>query len=272
MYRWDFRLSVAICIAYVLVAAAAPWLALEDYSEIHLERRFRPPDLQHWFGCDELGRDIWSRWVYGARISLMVSISVTFVAGLSGGVLGILGGYIGGWLDVIIMRLVDVVLALPGLLLALAFLAFMGAGLGNLILALILTGWAPYARLMRGATLRIREEDFVMAARAAGASTVWIVRMHIIPHLRPLWLVQASLGMAGLVLAESGLSFLGLGVQPPVPSWGQMLTMGIHHLVDAPHLAVFPGVGLSLLVLFLTLIAENLEGYAKHKVRVGSIG
>ncbi len=268
---WEIRLSLGCLLLFVGLAVAAPYVAREPYDVIHLERRFCRPDATHWFGCDELGRDLWTRWVYGARVSLFVATVVTCLAGISGGLIGVVSGLVGGWIDTWVMRVVDVMLALPGLLLALAFVAFLGAGLRNLILALVITGWAPYARLIRGETLRLRELDFVKASRAMGGGTGWILRFHLLPHLVGIWSVQASLSMAGLVLAEAGLSFLGLGIQPPVPSWGRMLTAGLVHLMDAPHLSIFPGIGITLLVLAFTYLGEYLEQVYHRRLPLASL-
>ena len=242
---------------FVTIGVAAPWIAREPPDAIHLARRFCRPSVRHWMGCDELGRDIWSRWVYGARLSLTVAFVVTGVAGTVGGLLGLVSGMAGGRVDAFFMRLVDLVLALPGLLVALAFIAILGPGLHNLLMALSLTAWAPYARLVRGAVLQLREAEFVLASRAMGADGFWIMRVHFIPHVRDLWFVQASLGMAGLVIAEAGLSFLGLGVPPPTPSWGQMITAGMVHLLEGPHLVLFPSLGVVGLVLGFTLLGEG---------------
>src|ERR1044072_1534160 len=221
------RLTIAgliIVTILLLVALFAPWIAPDDVGTTHLSIRYLPPSSAHWFGTDSTGRDIFSRVVFGARISLQVGIIVVLVSSVIGTVAGAIAGYYGGWIDRFVSGYVfNVFLAFPGLLLAIAMVAFLGAGLNKLILALCIIGWVGYARLIRGQFLKVREYDFVQAARALGASDVRILLLHILPNaIQPL-IVQASLGMAGAVLSEASLSFLGLGVPPPAPSWGVMI-------------------------------------------------
>ncbi len=252
-------IGTILLVLFIGCALFAPFLAREDPYDIRLENRFCRPSLEHWFGCDELGRDLWSRWVYGARLSLFFACAVTVIAGSVGTFLGLFSGYVGGWIDNVIMRAVDFTLALPGLLFALAIMSILGPGIFNMALALCLTGWASYARILRGSTLSLKTAPYIQSSILSGASTVWILRSHIWPHLIRIWAVQATLHLAGLVLAEAGLSFLGLGAQPPTPSWGQMLATGLFHLMDAPHLSFFPGIGITGLVLSLFLLAQALE-------------
>ena len=243
----------------VLVAVAGPWLAPFDPTTQELALRLEGPDAAHWFGLDELGRDIFARVLSGARISLLVGVVVVSVSATVGTALGSVAGYFGGRIDEAISRLIDILLAFPGLLLAIALVAVLGPSLANVILALSLIGWVGYARLVRGQVVRARELEFVQAARAIGATTSRILIRHIIPSTLPAVTVQATLGMGGAVLAEAALSFLGLGVQPPTPSWGTMLNYGRGHLLDAPHLTIFPGLAIAILVLGFNFLGDGLR-------------
>ncbi|HMS10085.1 MAG TPA: ABC transporter permease, partial [Pyrinomonadaceae bacterium] len=217
-------IGLAIASVVIFVAIFAPFLATHDVTAQNLELRFAAPSAEHWFGTDGLGRDVFSRVLFGARISLQVGIIVVAVSAVVGILIGSIAGFYGGWVDRILSGyLFNVFLAFPGLLLAIAFVAFLGAGLDKLIVALCIIGWVGYARVMRGQVLKVREYDFVQAARALGASNMRILFTHILPNaIQPL-IVQSSLGMAGAVLSEASLSFLGLGIPPPAPSWGTMI-------------------------------------------------
>lgn len=241
-----------------LAALLAPWLAPFPPGALDLDRRLAAPSAEHPLGQDELGRDILSRLLFGARASLAAGLAVVVLAGAIGTGIGALAGFAGGRVDALLMRLVDVVLAFPGLLLAIALVAMLGPALSHVVLALVLIGWVGTARLVRGQSARLRESDFVVAARACGASWVRVVLCHALPHLAPLLLVQASLSMAGAMVAEASLSFLGLGLQPPTPSWGAMVNAGRGHLLDAPHLALLPGLALAALVASLNALAGAL--------------
>jgi len=218
--------------------------------------------LTHPFGLDELGRDILARVLAGARISFLVGLSVVTISAVVGTILGALAGYLGGVFDDVVSRIVDTLLAFPGLLLAIALVAVLGPSLANVLIALTVIGWVGYARLVRGQTLRARELEYVQAARALGAGTPRILWRHIVPSALPAIAVQATLGMAGAILGEASLSFLGLGVQPPTPSWGTMLTGGRAHILDAPHLTIFPGVAIALLVLGFNFVGDGLRDLA----------
>ena len=237
------RVGAAIILIAVLAALAGPVLVSTDPAFQDLPHRLAGPSLAHPFGLDELGRDIFVRVLYGARISLLVGVVVVSVSTAAGMVIGAVAGYYGGLVDEGISRVIDILLAFPGLLLAIALVAVLGPSLGNVVLALALIGWVGYARLVRGQVLRAREFEFVQAARALGAGTPRILARHIIPTAIPAVTVQATLGMGGAILAEAALSFLGLGVQPPTPSWGTMLNGGRLHLLDAPHLVIAPHLG-----------------------------
>jgi peptide/nickel transport system permease protein len=263
-------IGVVIVVVLVLVALFAPWIATYDVGATDLSMRYLPPSLAHWFGTDSTGRDIFSRVVFGARISLQVGIVVVTVSAIIGTLLGAFAGYYGGWVDRIVSGYVfNVFLAFPGLLLAIAMVAFLGAGLNKLILALCIIGWVGYARLIRGQVLKVREYDFVQAARALGASDARILLVHILPNaIQPL-IVQASLGMAGAVLSEASLSFLGLGVPPPAPSWGVMIeeARDLSTLQAAPHALIFPGIAIALTVLAFNFIGDGLREYLDPRQR-----
>ena len=260
--------GLAFVALLVVAALFAPLIATHDYGATDLTARFARPSAEHWFGTDSTGRDIFSRVVYGARISLRVGLVVVAVSAFVGVVIGALAGYYGGWVDRVVSGYVfNVFLAFPGLLLAIAMVAFLGAGLNKLILALCIIGWVGYARVMRGQVLKVREYDYVQAARALGASDFRILFVHILPNaIQPL-IVQASLGMAGAVLSEASLSFLGLGVPPPAPSWGVMLEEARETLQAAPHALVFPGAAIALTVLAFNFLGDGLREYLDPRQR-----
>jgi peptide/nickel transport system permease protein len=263
-------IGLVIVVVLVVLALFAPWIAPYDVGATDLSMRFVPPSAAHWFGTDSTGRDIFSRVIFGARISLQVGIIVVTVSAIVGTTLGALAGYYGGWIDRVVSGYVfNVFLAFPGLLLAIAMVAFLGPGLDKLILALCIIGWVGYARLIRGQVLKVREYDFVQAARALGASDARILLFHILPNaIQPL-IVQASLGMAGAVLSEASLSFLGLGVPPPAPSWGVMIeeARDFSTLQVAPHALIFPGIAIALTVLAFNFIGDGLREYLDPRQR-----
>jgi peptide/nickel transport system permease protein len=253
------RVGFAIVLVAVLAAALGPVLTPYDPAAQTLSERLEPPSRSHPFGLDELGRDIFARLVAGARISLAVGLAVVSVSSLIGMTLGSIAGYFGGFVDDVISRAVDVLMAFPGILLAIALVAVLGPSLTNVILALCVIGWVGYARLVRGQALRARELEYVQAARALGAGSARVVIRHVLPTAFPAVIVQATLGMAGAIIAEASLSFLGLGVQPPTPSWGTMLDAGRVHLFDAPHLTLFPGLAIATLVLGFNFLGDGLR-------------
>jgi peptide/nickel transport system permease protein len=264
------RLSIfgfVVVAVLVLVAVFAPLIARQDYGVTNTAIRYQRPSAEHWFGTDATGRDVFARVVYGTRISLQVGFAVVVISALLGTILGALSGYYGGWIDRIVSGYVfNVFLAFPGLLLAIALVAFLGKGLDKLILALCVIGWVGYARLIRGQVLKVREYDFVQAARALGAGDLRILVRHILPNaIQPL-IVQASLGMAGAVLSEASLSFLGLGVQEPVPSWGKMIDEA-RGLETAPHALIFPAIFIALTVLAFNFIGDGLREYLDPRQR-----
>jgi peptide/nickel transport system permease protein len=249
----------AILVTFVVIAALAPLLAPYSPAQQNLENDLVPPSGAHLFGTDKLGRDLFSRIVYGSRISLAVGISAVTVSVLIGLLVGALSGYFGGWIDQLLMRLVDVLMAFPGILLAIAFTAVLGPGLDHVVLALCLIGWTGYARLVRGEILALREKEFVHAARALGGAPARVILFHMLPNLLPALLIQATFGMAAAIIGEGSLSFLGLGAQPPTPSWGAMLNEGRQFLLVAPHLTAFPGIAIMLAVLGLNLVGDGLR-------------
>jgi peptide/nickel transport system permease protein len=267
--RWQGRALLVTGAIIVSAAAGAaivgPWLSPFDPAAQELPLRLAGPTPAHPFGLDELGRDILARVLAGARISFAVGIAVVSVSASVGTLLGAIAGYFGGMIDDLISRIIDILLAFPGLLLAIALVAVLGPSLANVLLALTVIGWVGYARLVRGQVLRAREFEYVQAARALGASTPRILWRHVIPSAIPAVVVQATLGMAGAIIGEAALSFLGLGVQPPTPSWGTMLNGGRAHLLDAPHLTIFPGVAIALLVLGFNFVGDGLRDLADPK-------
>jgi peptide/nickel transport system permease protein len=263
------KAGMAIVLLTAVAAIAGPMVTPFDPAAQDLALRLAGPSLSHPFGLDELGRDILARVLAGARISFLVGLTVVSISASAGTLLGAVAGYFGGVVDDVISRIVDVLLAFPGLLLAIALVAVLGPSLGNVLFALAIIGWVGYARLVRGQVLRAREFEYVQAARASGATTPRILWTHVIPTALPAVTVQATLGMAGAIIGEAALSFLGLGVQPPTPSWGTMLNGGRAHLLDAPHLTIFPGVAIALLVLGFNFLGDGLRDVNDPKTLTG---
>ncbi len=262
------RVGFAIVSLLVFAALFAPWISPANPSAQNLAARLQPPSHSHWMGTDELGRDILSRALYGARISLFVSICVVLGCGSIGLLLGMLAGYAGGYFDrVVNLLLINAFLSFPGVLLAIAFAAFFGPGIGKVILALIITGWAGYARLARAQVLKVKELEFVLAAKSLGAPASRILFRHLLPNILQPVLVQATIGMAGAILAEATLSFLGLGVLAPLPSWGAMLNDARSHLFDAPHMVVFPALAVLLAVLAFNLLGDAWRDWLDPRTR-----
>lgn len=262
------RWGAALALLLVVAAIAAPWIARQNPAAQDLPHRLMSPGAAHWFGTDELGRDIFARTLYGARVSLTVGISVVVGAGLVGLAIGCLAGYFGGALDRFInIILINTFLSFPGVLLAIALAASLGPGLRNVIFALVITGWAGYARLARAQVLKVKEMDFIAAARSLGASDARILWRHLLPNTIQPVLIQATIGMASAILAESTLSFLGLGVLAPTPSWGAMLNDARNHLFDAPHMIVFPALGIMAAVLSFNLLGDALRDWLDPRTR-----
>ncbi len=262
------RIGFALAMLLLLSALLAPWIAPANPAAQSLPERLQPPSMAHWMGTDELGRDVLSRVLYGARVSLYVSVCVVSGCGLTGLALGMLAGYAGGWFDRLVnLLLINAFLSFPGLLLAIAFAAFFGPGISKVILALIITGWAGYARLARAQVLKVKELDYVLAARSLGASPLRILVRHLLPNILQPVLIQVTIGMAGVILAESTLSFLGLGVLAPTPSWGSMLNDARGHLFDAPHMVIFPALAVVLAVLAFNLLGDAWRDWLDPRVR-----
>jgi peptide/nickel transport system permease protein len=243
---------------FALAAVLAPWAAPYAPQAQNLPARLSGPSLAHPLGVDELGRDQLSRLLMGARVAIGMGLGVVVLSAALGTGLGAWAGLRGGWWDEGLMRLIDVLVAFPGLLLAVALVAVLGPDLRNTFLALCAIGWVGYARLSRAQALSLREREFVEAARACGASPLRVVALHLVPNLLGPILVQATMGVGGVVVAEASLSFLGLGAQPPTASWGSMLRSGSQHLLDAPWLALFPGLAIAALVLSLNFLGDAL--------------
>jgi peptide/nickel transport system permease protein len=261
--------GVVLVTLFVICAVFAPWIAPQDPARIDLPTRLAGPSSTHWCGTDELGRDILSRLIYGSRISMLVGSCVVAASLALGLIVGSIAGYYGGRID----RFVNVVvmnafLSFPGILLAIAFVAFRGPGIFNLVLALSLGGWVGYARLVRAQVLAAREREFVEAARSLGASDLRVIVRHILPNIIQPIIVQAAIGMAGAILAEATMSFLGLGVPPPTASWGTMLNDGRAHLFDAPHLVIFPAMTVMLAVLSFNFIGDALRDFLDPRSRI----
>jgi peptide/nickel transport system permease protein len=266
------KFGLVIIALFFIVAIFAPLIAPYDpreqssaNSSQSVQDRLKPSS-NHLLGTDDLGRDVLSRVIHGARISMRVGVTVVLISALIGIVIGSVSGYYGGWVDRFFSGfLFNVFLAFPGILLAIAMVAFLGPGLNNLILALSVIGWVGYARLIRGQVLKVREYDFVTAARALGGNDIRILLRHILPNaIQPL-IVQASLGMAGAVLSEASLSFLGLGVPPPAPSWGSMLNDARNFLRVAPHLLIAPGLAVMLTVMAFNFVGDGLREWLDPK-------
>jgi peptide/nickel transport system permease protein len=264
-------LGIFLLAMFLLCAVFAPWLAPQDPAQLDLPGRLMGPSTAHWFGTDELGRDILSRVLYGARISLIVAVSVVGLSLALGLVVGMISGFYGGVADTVLnVYVTNAFLALPGILLAIAFVAFMGPGLGNVIVALAISGWVGYARLVRGQVMAVKEREFVEAARALGASDLRVMVRHLLPNILQPLIVQAAIGMAGAVLAEATLSFLGLGIQAPAASWGSMLNDARSHLFDSPHMVFFPAMAVMLCVLSFNFIGDALGDYLDPRTRMSA--
>jgi len=248
-------IGLLILLGLILVAILAPVIAPVGPNDQDLTRRLLPPSAAHWFGTDELGRDVFARVVYGSRITLYISFLVAIIAAPIGLAVGTTAGYFGGWTDTVLMRINDVFLSFPGLILALGFVAALGPGIENAVIAIALTAWPPIARLARAETLTVRSSDYIAAVRIQGASPARIILRHIVPMCVPSVVVRITLNMAGIILTAAGLGFLGLGAQPPLPEWGAMLSTGRQNMLGAWWLAAIPG-----LAILLTSLAFNLFG------------
>jgi peptide/nickel transport system permease protein len=251
--------GLAIVIVLVIVAVLAPWVAPHDPFAQDLTQRLLPPSAQHWFGTDQVGRDIFSRVIHGSRVTLLIVGLVVAIVAPIGLAIGTIAGYVGGKVDAVLMRTTDIFLAFPGLVLALAFVAALGPGLVNAVIAISLTHWPGFARLARAETLIVRSADFIAASRIQGASTARIVLRHVVPMCVPSMIVRMTLSMAGVILTAAGLGFLGLGAQPPSPEWGAMLASGRRFLIDYWWMATFPGLAILVVSLAFNLLGDGLR-------------
>ena len=252
-------LGLALVVLFVAMALLAPWISPYDPVATSWSAVRKAPSAAHWFGTDEIGRDVLSRVVWGARASLLagvVSVSISLAIGVP---VGMLAGYVGGWTDMLIARIVDAMLACPFLILAIALAAFLGPSLTNAMIAIGIAATPVFVRLTRGQVMAVKVEDYVMAARAVGNSDVRIVLRHIFPNIVAPLIVQATLAIAAAIIAEASLSFLGLGQQPPAPSWGSMLNTAKNYVENAPWMALWPGASIFLLVLSFNLLGDGLR-------------
>lgn len=252
-------IGLIIIISLAFIALFAPFIAPHDPIEQNLDKRLLTPCREYPMGTDDLGRCLLSRIIYGARVSLQLSVIVVGIITVIGVTLGLISGYYGGIVDEIIMRLVDVVLAFPGIILALAVAGALGPGLFNVMLALAMVGWTGLARVVRGSVLSVKQKEFVESARALGCSDLHIMTRHILPNVMAPVIVLATLDMAFIILAAAGLSFLGLGAQPPTPEWGSMLNNGRAFMRTAPHLTTFPGLAIMVAVLAFNFLGDGLR-------------
>lgn len=248
-----------VVLFYILIAVMAPLLSTHDPYQIDLMNRLKPPSMDHWMGTDDKGRDIFSRLLYGTRLSLTVGFLSVFIGAFIGILLGLISGYYGKWVDTIIMRIIDVLLAFPGILLTLAIVSVLGPSLINVIIAVGLFSVPMFARIARGSTLSAKKMEYVDAIRSLGASDGTIIFKHIFPNILSPIIIQATLRLATAILTAAGLSFLGLGAQPPLPEWGAMLSNGRDFLYSAPYLAIFPGLAISTLVIGLNVFGDGLR-------------
>ncbi|MFN2362942.1 MAG: nickel transporter permease [Halarsenatibacteraceae bacterium] len=253
------KVSLGLIILIIGVAILAPVISPYHPNELNLGASLQPPSSQHLLGTDRMGRDILTRIIYGTRISLLVGVIAVGISGLLGVVFGTLAGYYGGYVDGVIMRVVDVLLAFPSILLAIALVAVLGASLFNIMLAIAIVNWVGYARVVRGEFLSLKNKEFISAARAMGANTFRIIFRHMLPNCIAPIIVMATLGMAGAIITESSLSFLGLGVQPPTPSWGEMLNTGRQIIRQAWWVSTFPGFAIMLAVLSFNILGDGLR-------------
>jgi len=257
--NWLAVAGLAVSLLLTIVAIAAPLLATHDPAIQNLDIRLRPPDAAHWFGTDELGRDIYSRIVYGTRVTLGMVVAVVILVAPFGLVVGCAAGYIGGWFDRIVMRITDIFMAFPRLILALAFVAALGPGIENGVIAIALTAWPAYARLSRAETLAIRSADFIAAARLQGASTARLIFGHVAPLCLSSLIVRVTLDMSGIILTAAGLGFLGLGATPPSPEWGAMISTGRRFILEQWWVATMPGIAIFVASLGFNLLGDGLR-------------
>lgn len=262
-------LGLGLILLLLVVAALAPWISPHEPNLQNLRLRLQPPGADHWLGTDELGRDILSRIIHGSRITLYIVTLVVVIAAPIGLLVGTVSGYFGGWVDAVLMRVTDIFLAFPRLILALAFVAALGPGIDNAVIAISITAWPTYARVARAETLTLRRSDFIAAARIQGAGPLRIIGRHIMPLCLPSVIVRITLDMAGIILTAAGLGFLGLGAQPPAPEWGAMISTGRAYLLDQWWVATMPGIAICLVSLAFNLLGDGLRDLLDPKRRGG---
>lgn len=260
-------IGLGIVLTLILVAIFAPWIAPYDPTEPNLTNSLAPPSKEHPFGTDRVGRDVFSRVIYGSRIALTVGVLIVAVQAMIGVPLGLLAGYYGGTIDSVIMRIVDILLSIPSLVLALAIASALGPGLYNVIIAFGVIGWTRFARLVRAEVLSIREKEYIEAAKATGERDVAILIKHILPNVMPTIIVIATLTMPSALILASALSFLGLGAQPPTPEWGAILAEGRVYLRQAPWISTFPGLAIMFTVLGLNFLGDGLRDALDPRLR-----
>jgi peptide/nickel transport system permease protein len=260
--------GLIVVLILVLVAVFAPWIAPYSYDEVNYKESLKPPSAKHWLGTDILGRDIFSRIVYGSRVSLEVGIIAVAISVSIGVVLGLISGYFGGWVDALIMRLVDITYSFPFLLFAIAIMTILGPGFINVFIAIGIINWAWFARVTRGSVLAAKEQEYVLAAVAMGASSARIMFKHIMPNVIAPVIVGTALNSGYAILAEAALSFLGIGVQPPYPSWGLMLSDARNYITTAPWMTIYPGLAIALTVLGFILLGNGLRDAIDPRMKV----
>ncbi len=255
----SFVVGAVISLVIVLCAIFAPYVATHGVEQMDMRNRFAGPSLDHWLGTDNFGRDLWSRTVFGARVSLTIAVISVFCSTVIGTVVGLVAGYFGGWVDQVLMRITDIFLGFPAIVLALAIVAVLGPGVLNVSIAIIVVAWTEYARVVRSTTLVLREQNYVQAARALGASPARILFREILPNALGPIIVLASLGLGTAIIAESALSFLGFGLPPPTPTWGWTLSYGTKFMRDAPWLSIIAGAAIMITVLGFNLLGDGLR-------------
>ncbi|MCW3791939.1 ABC transporter permease subunit [Paenibacillus sp. LS1] len=256
-----------IVLFYIIIALFAPWIAPYDPYNIHLPDKLLLPSWDHWMGTDDKGRDLLSRIIYGTRLSLLIGVAAVSIGAIFGVLLGLVAGYYGGWLDAIIMRIMDILLAFPGILLALAIVSALGASLINVMIAVGVFSIPMFARIVRGSTLTVRKLEYIDSIRTLGGSDLRIILVHILPNIMSPIIVQITLRLATAILSAAGLSFLGLGAQPPSAEWGALLSSGRDYMFSAAYLALFPGLAISTLVIGFNLFGDGLRDALDPKLK-----
>lgn len=259
-------LSIIVVVVWVFAALFGAYLGLSPY-EIDLPSILVPPNSETWLGHDDLGRPIFDRLVEGANVSFTVAVTVVLISSIIGTLIGTTSAYIGGWFDHLIVRIIDILLAFPGILLAIALAGVMGPGLENVIIALSVVGWVGFARLSRAQVMSVKHRDHVIAATALGTARIRIIFQHLIPLILAPLMIEATFGIASVILAEAGLSFLGLGVQPPAASWGNMVRDGTRYMLVAPHMVIMPGLAIMMVVLAVNLLGDRIRDRLDVRIR-----